>query len=109
MRLLGMKPTNEYEICIETDFLKILKKKPEVKKLFDRKIVLLKENLFHGSLNTKPINVSQQKLRQIGADAVYQFRLNMSFRCVFYVDETKQRITLVYVGNHEQVKKFYKK
>lgn len=97
-----------YSIHTDKHLLHQLRKNRELKRLLDNKMHLLQLNLFHASLDTKLIVVSQQKLNKLGVDAVYQFRLNTGFRCIFYAIHKTREIILIFVGNHDQVKKFYK-
>jgi len=97
---------NTYEIYTEKKFQKTIKKNlpGQLRKVFNRKLNYFKNNLNHPSLNTKPYNVSSKKLKSLGVDEVYEFYINMSIRCVFYVIHEDKQIIIAYVGNHEQVK-----
>jgi mRNA-degrading endonuclease RelE of RelBE toxin-antitoxin system len=78
------------------------------KEVFDKKIKYLRENPNHPSLNTKQLGVSKKRLVELGVSRVYEFRINMGFRCIFYMDEKEKLIILVCVGNHEFVDRFCK-
>lgn len=102
-----MSPDHSYGIFLDPRLSKVIKKNlsPQLKKAFDRKLNYFKENLHHPSLNTKRFNASAKVLRELGVDEIYEFYINMSIRCVFYVVNSTKQIIIAYVGNHEQVKK----
>ena len=95
-----------YAILYEKRFQRILNDLPQdVMKAFDAKLEYFRNNPKHPSLNTKPLIVSDQKLRQLGVDQVYEFYINRKdYRCVFYVIHESKEIIIAYIGNHTQVK-----
>jgi len=99
-----------YSIKATKDFDKLVKKRlsRDLKKALDEKIKLLSRQLNYPSLNTKKLNVSQSFLKARGINEVWEFRINMGFRCIFYVNENEKQIILVFVGNHEDIRKFAK-
>lgn len=100
-----------YKILVTKDFEKSLKKNlpPEVRKVFHRKLVYLTTNPDHPSLNTKQLMVSFQTLKRLEVDKVWEFRINMSFRCVFYTKSKEKSIILALAGNHDLVNKKFPK
>jgi mRNA-degrading endonuclease RelE of RelBE toxin-antitoxin system len=105
-----MRFDEQYSVNATRDFDKIVRKKltPQLKKALDQKIKLFSKKLNYPSLNTKKLNVSQRFLKSQNIDEVWEFRINMGFRCIFYVDENEKQIILVFVGNHEDIRKFTK-
>lgn len=105
-----MRFDEQYSVKATKDFDKIVRKKltSQLKKALDQKIKLFSKQLNYPSLNTKKLNVSQRFLKSQNIDEVWEFRINMGFRCIFYVMENEKIIVLVFVGNHEDVKKFLK-
>lgn len=101
--------SDRYDICIDPNLEKAIKKNlpSELKKVLDSKIKYLSENFCHPSLNTKQLNLSQRKLKQLGVSEVWEFRINMSYRCVYYLLHTERMLVVAFVGNHEKVKKRY--
>lgn len=101
-----MSPDRSYEILVVEKFPKILKKNlpTNLRKIFDRKLEYLRTNLHHPSLNTKLYNASSKILRELGVDEIYEFYINKSIRCIFYVVNDSKQIWIAYVGKHEQVK-----
>ncbi|MEI6305130.1 MAG: hypothetical protein WCP09_03915 [Candidatus Taylorbacteria bacterium] len=95
-----------YAIFYEKRFPKILATLPEeIKSVFTSKMEFFRENPHHPSLNTKPITVSIQKLKQLGVDQVYEFYINRKdYRCVFYVTHDPKEIIIAFIGNHSQVR-----
>lgn len=102
-----MRFDNKYSIKSTREFQKIVKKKlpKQLKKSLDRKIELFSSQLNYPSLNTKRLIVSEKFLKSQGIDEVWEFRINMGFRCIFYVQEEEKTIILVFVGNHDDVKR----
>lgn len=105
-----MRPDSSYTIVIHEKFQKTLKKNLPgyLRKIFDRKVKYLATNPQHPSLNTKQYTISQAKLKDLGVDEVWEFRINMSTRCIFYLDHTERLMILAYVGDHTEVKNRYK-
>ncbi len=101
---------NSYTVFQHKSFIKIASKNlgPQLIKILHKKIELLAQDPYIPGLNTKQVTVSDQKLRALNVDAVFEFRINMSFRCVFYVREADKIMILVYCGNHEAVRKHLK-
>lgn len=99
-----------YRVFVEKRFEKVIKRNlpSHLVKALDRKIKYFKDNPKHPSLNTKSINVSDAWCKRMGVDEVFEFRVTMSFRCVFYVIHEGKEIILAFVGNHEDVKKHVK-
>ena len=97
---------NSYTILFEKRFQRVLDKLPEdVKDAFNAKMDYFRSNPHYPSLNTKPLTVSVQKLKQLGVDQVYEFYINRrDYRCVFYVIHEAKEVIIVYIGNHTQVK-----
>lgn len=106
-----MEPVGKYTILESVDFEKVVKKNltPQLIKILDRKIKYLAENPRHPSLNTKKLTVSQSTLTRVGADEVWEFRINMSFRCVYYVIHAKRQLILALAGNHQTVDRKFPK
>lgn len=104
-----MRPDNSYSIATHEKFQKALGKNlpGNLRKIFNRKIEYLAANPRHPSLNTKPYLVSRAKLKELGVDEVWEFYINMSFRCVFYLIHGEKLMILAYVGDHDKVKKKY--
>ncbi len=105
-----MKPDGSYSVVAHPKLQKFIKKNlpSDLKKIFDRKVNYLAENPEHPSLNTKQFNVSQAKLRELEVDEVWEFRINMGMRCIFYLDHAGKLMILAYVGDHNEVKNRYK-
>lgn len=105
-----MKPDSSCLVVVHPKLQKSIQKNlpPDLRKVFDRKVAYLAENPEHPSLNTKQFNVSQAKLRELGVDEVWEFRINMGMRCIFYLDHAEKLMILAYVGNHDEVKNRYK-
>jgi len=86
---------NSYTILFEKRFKRVIDGLPEdVGKAFSAKMEYFRNNPNHPSLNTKPLTVSRQKLKQLGGiDQVYEFYINRKdYRCVFYViHESKEK------------------
>ena len=97
---------SSYTIYREAKLEKCLSDLPEqVREVFDRKMIYFRDNPQHPSLNTKPYNVSNKKLKQLGVDQVYEFYINArDYRCVFYVTHESKEIIIAFVGNHTQIK-----
>ncbi|MEK9167519.1 MAG: hypothetical protein AAB613_02155 [Patescibacteria group bacterium] len=104
-----MRPDSSYTIVLHETFQKTLKKNlpTNLKNTFNRKIEYLAANPQHPSLNTKSYLVSRAKLKELGVDEVWEFYINMSFRCVFYLIHGEKLMILAYVGDHDKVKKKY--
>ncbi|HBL51658.1 MAG: hypothetical protein A2694_02950 [Candidatus Blackburnbacteria bacterium RIFCSPHIGHO2_01_FULL_40_17] len=100
---------SSYEIFIDKKLPKIIKRNlpQNLKKVLDRKLKYLATNPNHPSLNTKSYDVSKQTLGRLEVDAIFEFYINMSFRCVFYVRQKEKRLIIAFVGNHEAVKNRY--
>ncbi|MBD3365930.1 hypothetical protein GF360_01150 [candidate division WWE3 bacterium] len=98
-----------YTILVSRKFNKYVKKKlpRSLKKALDRKVKFLAQNPYHTSLNTKKLKVSRRRLRDLEVDHVYEFRINMGFRCVFYVRNKTKTIILARVGNHGDVRTWF--
>ena len=96
-----------YTILVHKKFAKVIDKKlpAQLKKVLNRKLNYLKDNPRHPSLNTKALNVAESWCHQRGIDEVFEFRINMGFRCVFYVSHARREIILAFVGNHDDIKK----
>lgn len=105
-----MKPDKSYSVQALPAIEKTIRKNltPDLKRIFDKKVENLAADPSWPSLNTKPLHVSEQSLKQLGVDEVYEFRINMSYRCVFYLIHAEKLMILAYVGNHEQVARKYK-
>lgn len=105
-----MKPDSSYSVVAHPKLQKSIRKNlpPDLKKIFDRKVNYLAENPEHPSLNTKQFNVSRVKLKELEVDEVWEFRINMSFRCIFYLDYANRLMILAYVGDHTEVRNRYK-
>lgn len=101
---------SSYSIFTERRLDKYIRKNlpPEIKGLLDEKLKYFAQNPKHPSLNTKPYTVSKKKLKQLEVDAVYEFYIDLSYRCVFYVIFEEKQIILAFVGNHNQVKNHLK-
>lgn len=101
--------SEKYDILIDQSLEKIIKKNlpANLSKVLTRKIKYLAENPNHPSLNTKQLNISQQKLKVLGADEVWEFRINMSFRCVCYLMHKDKKLIIAFAGNHDEIKKKY--
>lgn len=99
-----------YKILVHKKFEKIVTKKlpSYLVKVLNKKIEYLKSNPKHPSLNTKSLNVSEVWCRQRGIDDAFEFRITMSFRCVFYVLHERKEIILMFVGNHDDIAKYTK-
>ena len=106
-----MKPDNSYKLLTTPDFKKEIKKylPKELLNVFNRKVAYLSENPNHPSLNTKTLVISQQRLRQLGVDEVFEFRINKGLRCIFYVKHTEKLIILAKIGNHDEVLRWFPK
>lgn len=104
-----MRPDSSYDIVTHEKFQRALEKNlPRVlRRTFDRKVKYLAANPQHPSLNTKQYNISQAKLKALGVDEVWEFRINMSMRCIFYLDHAEKLMILAYVGDHTEVKNRY--
>lgn len=102
-----MDKNNGYTILEAPEFVRAVRKNlpVELRKILYRKIEYLAQNPRHPSLNTKKLAVNKSTLNRIGADEVWEFRINMSFRCVYYVVHSKRRLILVLAGNHDIVTK----
>lgn len=102
-----MKWDDSYEIKTTVDLNKIIKKNlpTHLKKVLDRKLEFLADNPNHPSLHCKPYNVSDSFKNKLGVDEVYEFYINMSFRCVIYIFHKKKQIVVAYVGDHNELKK----
>jgi mRNA-degrading endonuclease RelE of RelBE toxin-antitoxin system len=100
-----MSLDSSYKVLADKRFNKFVRKKlpSNLKAALDKKIEFLSKNPFYNSLNTKKLQVSVQKLKELEVDEVYEFYINMGFRCVFYVVNTTKTIILAKVGNHEDV------
>lgn len=98
-----------YKILTDKKFNKILRKKlaPQLKKVFDKKLAYLIENPEHPSLNTKRYSASSKVLSQLGVDEIYEFYINMSYRCVIYIKRDLKELIIAYVGTHENLKAKY--
>ncbi|KKU43906.1 MAG: hypothetical protein UX60_C0014G0005 [Berkelbacteria bacterium GW2011_GWA2_46_7] len=105
-----MRPDSSYVVVIHKKFQKTLEKNlpTDLKKVFNRKLEYLAANPLHPSLNTKQYSVSRAKLRELEVDEVWEFYINMSFRCVFYLVHEEKLMILAYVGDHTEVKNRYK-
>ncbi|MFA6519155.1 MAG: hypothetical protein WCV93_05950 [Candidatus Shapirobacteria bacterium] len=79
-----------------------------LKKSFDQKLKLLSNDPKYPSLNIKKLNVSQKFLKVNQVDEVGEFRINLSYRCIFYLVHAEKQVILVFVGDHQEVKKFIK-
>lgn len=101
---------SSYTILIHKDLEKSVKKDlpAHLKKVFERKLQYLRDNPRHPSLNTKQLTASNQRLRQLGIDEAWEFRINMGFRCIFYVIHERKEIIIFRVGDHEDVKRHMK-
>ncbi|MBP9702082.1 hypothetical protein KBD69_00195 [Candidatus Woesebacteria bacterium] len=101
-----MSLDDAYRVLTDDKFNKWIKKNlpTQLKKVLDKKIAYLASNPQHPSLNTKKYGVSQQTLKQSQVDEIWEFRINMNFRCVYYVVHSEKTIILAFVGNHEDVK-----
>lgn len=99
-----------YKVLVDKKFKKIIRKKlpSHLIKVLNKKIEYLRTNPKHPSLNTKALHVSESWCRQKGIDDVFEFRISMSFRCVFYVIHEQREIILVSVGNHEDIRNYTK-
>ncbi|MFH1187920.1 MAG: hypothetical protein V1688_03625 [bacterium] len=100
-----------YKILIESRLKKVIKKNlpKEYREIFDEKIKYLSNNPSHPSLNTKPYNVSNKILKNLGVDEVWEFYINRKgYRCIFYISHVDRIIIIAYVGNHCQVKNKFK-
>ncbi len=98
-----------YTVKYEDRFEKWVQKNlpQQIKKALDKKLEYFSNNPNYPSLNTKPYTgVSQQTLKRLEADAIYEFRINMSYRCLIYVSHTKKELVLAYVGDHDEVRNF---
>ncbi len=97
---------NYYKILIHKDLDKLLKKNlsQSLKIAFNKKVKYLKEDCTHPSLNFKPYKVSDNVKKRLGVDDIYEFYINMSFRCLVYVIDDSRELIIFFVGNHEQVK-----
>lgn len=97
---------NYYKVFLHKDLDKLLRKNlsQDLKKAFDKKVSYLKEDCSHPSLNFKPYNISERVKKQLGVTDIYEFRINMSFRCLVYVLDDQRELIIFFVGNHEQVK-----
>ncbi len=104
-----MRLDNSYKVKVDPGFNKYVKKKlpKELKRALDQKIAFLAENPYHNSLNTECLSVSEKKLRELCVDQVYEFRVNMGFRCVFYVRHEQKIIILARVGNHDDIAQWF--
>ncbi len=102
-----MSLDESYSVVTDPKFNKWIKKNlpSQLKKILDRKIKYLTGNPRHPSLNTKKYGVNKQTLKRYGVDEVWEFRINMGFRCVFYVIHDERLIILAYVGNHEDLER----
>lgn len=100
-----------YKILTLEGFEKSLKKNLplEVRKIFNRKLDYLSTNPDHPSLNTKQLTVGLQTLKKLEVDKVWEFRINTSFRCVFYTRSSDKSIILALAGNHDLVNKKFPK
>lgn len=100
-----------YSVVTDPKFNKWIKKNlpSQLKKVLDQKIKYLASNLQHPSLNNKKYGVNQQTLKQYGADEIWEFRINMGFRCVYYVVHADQQIILAFVGDHDEVRHRYER
>lgn len=100
-----MSLNKSYDLLIDKRFEKHIKKNlpKELKSVLDRKLKYLSKNISHPSLNTKHYNASARALKKLGVDEVYEFRINMGFRCVLYVLHKEKQIIIAYVGSHEQL------
>lgn len=78
------------------------------KEIYDKKLDYLANNPNHPSLNTKSLSISKKRLKELRASAVYEFRINMSYRCVFYMDQVNKRIIIACVGNHNEIQRYCK-
>ncbi len=96
-----------YKILLDKDLDKYIRKNlsPDLKKAFDKKLKFLKEDCRYPSLNFKPYNISDKAKNQLGVSDIYEFYINMSFRCLVYVLDDKQELILFFIGNHEEVKR----
>ena len=102
-----MELDGSYKILVHKGFKKTVRKKlpSHLAKALDKKISYLKNNPRHPSLNTKALHVSDAWCKQRGVDEVFEFRITMAFRCVFYVIHDQKEIILAYAGNHDDIKK----
>lgn len=98
-----------YKILIDKKFNKILRKKftPQLKKAFDKKLAYLIDNPEHPSLNTKRYSANSKILSQLRVDEIYEFYINMSYRCVIYLRHTSKELIIAFVGSHEDLKAKY--
>lgn len=98
-----------YDIKVGGKFNKHIKKNltPKHKKLLDKKLKFFSENPHHNSLNTKKYGVSKKTLKRLQVDDVYEFYINMSLRCIFYVVHDIKIIILAFVGNHDECERKY--
>jgi len=105
-----MSPLYNYKIFSDPNLKKSIEKNlPEkLRKIFDKKIKYFSENPFYPSLNTKKYNVSKKTLKRLGVDGVWEFYINRhEYRCIFYTIDSEQKIIIINVGNHEQIKRKY--
>jgi len=104
-----MRFEQEYTLQATKSFDKSVKKLPKnLKEALDQKLKLFAQQKNYNSLNTKKLVVRQQFLNKNSIDEVWEFRLNSSLRCIFYVNEKEKLIILVFVGKHEEVQKLIK-
>lgn len=104
-----MSLDKSYSILTDPKFNKYVKKNlpSQLKKILDRKIQYFIANPHHNGLNTKKYGVSDQTLKQCGVDEIWEFYIDMRFRCVFYVIHEQRTMIIAFVGNHEDVERRY--
>ncbi len=102
-----MSSIDGYKILQDKSLTKSIKKNlpSHLKKVLDKKLKYLSQNPFHTSLNTKKYESSPRTCARIGVDEIWEFYINMSFRCVLYVIHEERLIVVAYVGNHDDVKR----
>ncbi len=98
-----------YSILTDPKLEKYIKKNlpQSLKSVLNRKLKYLAGNPSHPSLNTKQYNCSSKVLNSLGVDQIYEFYINMSFRCVLYVVHDKKCVIIAFVGDHKQVSTKY--
>lgn len=103
-----------YKIFISPELEKALDKRlPEqLHKTFEKKLDFFRQDRYYPSLNTKKLNVNQQILNQLRVDHVYEFKINDSYRCIFYVidpkNENEGKIIIYDVGDHDYIIRKFK-
>lgn len=106
-----MNSIKEYSVTLEPRLKKSLKKclPSNLLKTFEKKIKYLAQNPFHPGLNTKQIRVSEETLRKLGVDEVWEFYINRKFRCIIYVVHVDNSLIISFVGKHDDVVRKYGK